>query len=365
MREKGLSITFINVGYGEAVLVECFDGRECFTMLIDGGSGEASEYEASLPGGPKVREGSTERTAGVRNPGGTGRIRAVDFLEKQGLDHLDLMVNTHIHEDHTCGLLPVVERWVPGELWQPYQEGIAAGISCIVESEEEKAVEKFLDALDAYRELCRRTVRCGGKVRQMAGRKRLPSVCAGLYVEVLGPSEETLQSISAHFAALSEACAVGKPCSRQREEILRLNEQVNNSSMILMLHYAGRKILLPGDTECTGYGNPGPELKADIFKVGHHGQKNGVDEALLEAVAPEYAVISASSDRRYDSAHPEALRQLGDFGARLFFTDCPEVPPYTDGLKPHAGVRFTVSPLGEIRATYMETFPQGKVLFGA
>ena len=39
--------TFCNVGYGEAVLVECPDParpRGRFVMLLDGGSGEAEEF---------------------------------------------------------------------------------------------------------------------------------------------------------------------------------------------------------------------------------------------------------------------------------------------------------------------------------
>ena len=47
-----MTLTFFNVGYGEAVLVECPDparpsGR--FVMLLDGGSGEAEEFPPELP----------------------------------------------------------------------------------------------------------------------------------------------------------------------------------------------------------------------------------------------------------------------------------------------------------------------------
>ena len=44
---KTCDLTFVNVGYGEAVVVECPDAN-CrdgwFVMVIDGGSGEAEEY---------------------------------------------------------------------------------------------------------------------------------------------------------------------------------------------------------------------------------------------------------------------------------------------------------------------------------
>lgn len=72
-------------------------------------------------------------------------------------------------------------------------------------------------------------------------------------------------------------------------------------------------------------------LRAETFKVGHHGQANALDEELLGAVAPKYAIISASSDRRYESAAPGVLSMLHAYGTKTYFTDVPDVPPYTDG----------------------------------
>jgi beta-lactamase superfamily II metal-dependent hydrolase len=77
-----LRISFINVGYGEAILLEDVEpGKAPFVLLIDGGSAEPEEYE-----------------------GGTGRIRAAEYLAKRGISHLDRAVITHPHEDHVPGL---------------------------------------------------------------------------------------------------------------------------------------------------------------------------------------------------------------------------------------------------------------------
>lgn len=85
-----MTITFLNVGYGEAILVECPDAghpQGTFVMLIDGGSGEAEEFPPELP----------------------ERAPLIKELERRGLDHIDVMISTHIHEDHVCGLLPVAK----------------------------------------------------------------------------------------------------------------------------------------------------------------------------------------------------------------------------------------------------------------
>ena len=91
MEEKKLTVTFVNVGYGEAILLESPDPSKpdgVFTALIDGGSAEDSEF--------------ADRSS--------GRVRIEEYLKKRGIRRLDLAVSTHIHEDHLCGLL----RAAPG-----------------------------------------------------------------------------------------------------------------------------------------------------------------------------------------------------------------------------------------------------------
>ena len=85
-------------------------------------------------------------------------------------------------------------------------------------------------------------------------------------------------------------------------------------------------------------------LRADIFKVGHHGQKDG---ALLAAVRPKAVVCCASSDRRYNSAHPDTLALIRAKGAHMYFSDCP-VPD----VPPHRSVTFLVDGADAIEARY-------------
>ena len=75
-----MKLTFVNVGYGEAILLEIPEASRrdgIFTALIDGGSADRQEYE--------------DRSS--------GRIPVWDYLQKEHIGHLDLMVCTHIHED--------------------------------------------------------------------------------------------------------------------------------------------------------------------------------------------------------------------------------------------------------------------------
>lgn len=48
------------------------------------------------------------------------------YLSLRGVDHIDLMAATHVHEDHLCGLLPAAEKLPPAALWQTLPRSFAA-----------------------------------------------------------------------------------------------------------------------------------------------------------------------------------------------------------------------------------------------
>lgn len=81
----------------------------------------------------------------------------------------------------------------------------------------------------------------------------------------------------------------------------------NNNSLVVRVHYSGKTALLTGDSETDDDENceegqveylleryQGTDLlRADVYKVGHHASHNGTDQALISAVSPAIAVISA------------------------------------------------------------------------
>jgi len=88
-----LVLDFINVGNGDAALVrEIEGGGQKFAMLVD--CGHDSLVRDDHPGelDPRSR-----------------RIYAGDFLKKQGIGRLDVLLATHFHRDHTGGLGRVLE----------------------------------------------------------------------------------------------------------------------------------------------------------------------------------------------------------------------------------------------------------------
>ena len=83
-----VQIDFINVGYGDSILMQ-FDEENghVIRVLVDCGD-----------------------CCIERNSQDSRRISAADFLVKNGIDTIDLLVLTHLHLDHVGGLHEIAEK---------------------------------------------------------------------------------------------------------------------------------------------------------------------------------------------------------------------------------------------------------------
>lgn len=84
-----LRITFLDVGSGDATLVELPRGE---VVLVDGGGRNRRGVDA-------------------------GRRVILPFLERRGIKALDVVVLTHPHADHMGGLKTILSQMPTGELW--------------------------------------------------------------------------------------------------------------------------------------------------------------------------------------------------------------------------------------------------------
>lgn len=320
MTDFAAQVTFINVGNGDAILVEvpngnCREGR--FVMLIDGGSNENVEYEETA----------------------TERIRAAEYLEQKGVGHIDIMVCTHIHEDHTCGLLPVAKKWLPGELWQPFPMETVSMMKYLWMKAETESGNKIIAALNDFHKLTTYVKENGGKVLQ-----KTPFMGRSERVEVLGPSAAALERENEW---MKELYGEG-----HTELLPEMDRYMNSASLLLRFTCGGKTFLFTGDTEKDCYKDCMEKIRADVFKIGHHGQENSLSREVLQAVSPKAAVICVSSDRRYESGSPVVLQMLAEAGVRTYYSDCPAVPPYTDGVTAHRAVVFQVGKDETLQVAY-------------
>lgn len=225
-------IQFIDVGQADAALISCDDHY----MLIDGGNREDSS-------------------------------RIYSVLQKNSIDHLDIVVGSHAHEDHIGGL--------PGA----YQAA---------------SVDLTLSPVTEYDSKVFNTFK--SKAEEQG---------SGLTVPSIGSTYKLGVAVV---------------------QILGLNggEDTNDTSIILKVTYGDTSFLFTGDAEYDAEHavlDSGADLSATVLKVGHHGSDTSTCYPFLRAVLPQYAVISVGAGNSYGHPDEGTLSKLRDAGVEVFRTD--------------------------------------------
>ncbi|MBP7671013.1 MBL fold metallo-hydrolase [Candidatus Gracilibacteria bacterium] len=100
---------------------------------------------------------------------------------------------------------------------------------------------------------------------------------------------------------------------------------LNNSSLVLMVHNGDERILLTGDIEEEIEElllAKRVDLKADVLKLGHHGSKTSSGLKFLAKVRPKKAVIQVGAGNSYGHPSEKVLRNLHAVGVEeVFRTD--------------------------------------------
>jgi competence protein ComEC len=206
----------------------------------------------------------------VLRPGSSPVVRALRALR---VGRLDLVVATHPHADHIGGLPEVLQAYPPPRILYNGDP----------------------DASKEWAQVLRTAERLRIPLSAPHPGERLP--VRGSFLTILGPLDGPREPGSVNL---------------------------NNRSVVFRWDSAGARFLLTGDVEAEaeqGLLRWGPELRADVLKVAHHGGKRSTGEAWLEQVKPAGAVISCGRDNLF--GHPAAgtLRRLGHAGVPVARTD--------------------------------------------
>ena len=98
----------------------------------------------------------------------------------------------------------------------------------------------------------------------------------------------------------------------------------NNYSIAILLEHGENRFLFAGDAEEEAeidILDSGVNIEADCYKVSHHGSSTSTSEKFLNAISPEYAVISCGKDNDYGHPHDEVMDALKATGATIYRTD--------------------------------------------
>lgn len=229
----GLTVHFIDVGQADCALIEC----DSSFMLIDGGN---------------VDDGSL----------------VVSYLDQMGVEKLDAVVCTHVHEDHVGGLAAVLSVFPTDRVYSP---------------------------TTTYASWCFDDFMYYVNQQDLTVTPPVPGDSFYLgeaLVTTLGPVKDYAET--------------------------------NDTSIVMKVEYGATSFLFTGDMERQAENDmldAGMDVKADVLKVGHHGSNTSTGYRFLNEVDPDYAVISCGVDNSYGHPHREPMSRLRQQGGTIFRTD--------------------------------------------
>ena len=227
-------VYYLDVGQAAAAFILC-DGNK---MLIDGGGASSSNLIYS-------------------------------FLDRNGIDHLDYIVNTHPHEDHVGGLSGALN----------YVSSVGTVLGSATEYDT-RAFESFLKYLNEH------------------------------------DKEITIPTPGDSFMLGSALVEIFAP--------IRDYNDVNNNSIVLKITYGETSFLFKGDAERESEIDmleAGYDLSAIVLKVSHHGSDTSTTYPFLREVMPEIAIISSGLENQYGHPHDNLLSRLRDADVKVYRTD--------------------------------------------
>ena len=204
-----------------------------------------------------------------------GKAALVKALDKAGVTKINTVIVTHHHADHMGNIMYVRGKYGVKNIYD----------SGYVNNTNQTSVKLHADL--SAGQYNNRVLKAGDTVK----------LGDGYYLEVLAPGSFFDKN---------------------------LYKNLNNTSLVMKLHYGQFTMLLTGDAEAgvedalqKKYGS---ELQADVLKVGHHGSKTSSYWPFISKVKPKYALISCGPFEIYHHPNKNVVGSLEHLGAKVLAT---------------------------------------------
>ncbi len=191
-----------------------------------------------------------------------------EYLKDLGITRIDYMISTHPHDDHVYGLATALQACDVGIVYSPVTGFDGKGF----ESFQNKLQEKGAEITVPHRG---DTFSLGGAV-----------------VTFLSEPQNWWN--------------------------------LNDMSIVVRVEFGECAFLFTGDAGLNAEQDllsSGMDLRANVLKVGHHGGLDATSKAFVEAVNPQYAIISVGENNKFGHPAEDTLRQLQRSMVNVFRTD--------------------------------------------
>jgi competence protein ComEC len=184
--------------------------------------------------------------------------KIISFLKSKNVLTIDLLILTHPHEDHIGGAADVLSAFNVSSIYMPRV------------TSNTRIFEKLINTL----------------------KSKSKTVHAPVPGEVVIIGEMKLDFLGPYTTD---------------------TENLNNDSIVFKLTFGNIKVLFMGDAEKPEEKDildHGPDLRANVLKVAHHGSNSSTTDAFLKAVDPQYAVIEVALQNDYGHPSQKTVNRL-------------------------------------------------------
>jgi beta-lactamase superfamily II metal-dependent hydrolase len=342
-RDAFLSVEMLPAGHGDCLWIEYGQGGTRHRVLVDGGSD--STYTSAIK--PRIERAKAD----LHSPG------ALEF---------ELMILTHIDEDHIGGAIELLKNAKTqglkfGDIWFNGWKHIAEFLGALQGEQFSELLEKGAWPWNRWTQGQRIVVPASGPLPTCT----LPG---GMLLTLLSPTAPKLAKLAQKwkkditlltndpkkpqfkglvpggggFLGGKTAGAGGRSTSTDVDQLLKTpftedDAPHNGSSITVLAEYAGKSVLLGADAHplllaasldllmrARRLDPTKDRLHVDAFKVPHHGSQNNIDPGVLKLLDCRNYLISTDGTT-FDHPDNEAIARLiaygrhGDLRPRLWF----------------------------------------------
>ncbi|HEX8100218.1 MAG TPA: hypothetical protein VF660_08470 [Actinomycetota bacterium] len=321
-----LILEALRAKYGDSLILHFGTKEQPRIAVIDGGP--PGVYNEALK--PRLDEIRTQRKLDAKTP-----------LE------IDLMMVSHIDEDHIAGLLQLVRKikdlrdakqpvpWKIRRFWHnSFDDIIGNNDASIASAASVMSTASIGDLLRPEGSLVLASVGQGRELRKLLDALNLDGnppfkdlVTAGheeitlgnLKLTVVAPSKENLLALQEDWdKKIKPILKKEKDAADRAEAAAYVDKSVYNlSSIVVLVEAEGKRILLTGDgrgdhtlagLEEAGLLDDDGKIEVDVLKMPHHGSIRNVDSDYFEKILARHYVISA--DGKFDNPDIDTLKQI-------------------------------------------------------
>ena len=206
-----------------------------------------------------------------------GKNVLIPYLLRERISSIDYVFISHFDTDHVGGILEIMEE---------------IKVKNVI-------ISKQLEECDNYIKFCEMVKKKKINVKEVKAGDKI-KIDKSLYIDVLWPTEE-------------------------RE---KMENELNNRSLVLKMVYMNYSIMFTGDIEKIAeekilelYRNKLKMLDCDILKVAHHGSESSSTIDFVNAVSPKICLIGVGKDNKYGHPNKSVLDILSSANCRIYRTD--------------------------------------------